>query len=94
MKPITRFLIELLLRWDKTIPAEMRINIQDALYNIKEREMVRPLAALRMLGCSRPTLKKYVQKGWIREIRISYANRFYDKADIDRLIQYGPPSKM
>lgn len=91
MKPITRFLIEILLRWDKTIPAEMRINIQDALYNIKEREMVRPLAALRMLGCSRPTLKKYVQKGWIREIRISYANRFYDKADIDRLIQYGPP---
>ena len=93
MKPITRFIIEVALRWDKTVPHDMRINILDAMYNIKERETITPMGALRMLGCSRTTLRKYVRNGWIREVYITKSNRMYDKKDIERLLQYGPPPK-
>ena len=92
MKPITRFIIEVALRWDKTVPHDMRINILDALYNIKERETITPIGALRMLGCSRATLRKYVNKGWVREVYISRNTRMYDKHDIEKLLQYGPPA--
>ena len=91
MKPITRFIIEVALRWDKTVPHNMRVNILDAMYNIKERETITPMGALRMLGCSRTTLRKYVRNGWIREVYISRNTRMYDKNDIQKLLQYGPP---
>ena len=91
MKNITKWIICKALSWDKTVTKEESRSILDIVFDIRECETVRPLAALRMLGCSRPTLRRYVNNGWIREIKISHTNRFYDKKDIERLIQFGPP---
>lgn len=91
MRNITKWVICKVLAWDKTVTREESKAILDVVFDIRECETIRPLAALRMLGCSRPTLRRYVNKGWIREIKISHANRFYDKKDIERLIRFGPP---
>lgn len=93
MKPITRWIIRKVLQWDKSVHQEVRQNILDAM-EFKTRETVTALGAARLLGCTRPTLRRYVSKGWIREVYITRNHRMYDRRDIEKLLQYGPPTKV
>jgi len=95
MKKLTKWCIQKILNWDTTVHPETMQDVMYLLDHADERETVTALGAVRLLGCTRPTLRRYVKNGWIREVYITKSNRMYDKKDIERLLQYGqPPPKV
>lgn len=94
MKKITKWCIQKILQWDTTVGPDTLNDVMKTLEQKGQRETITGLGAIRLLGCTRPTLRRYVKNGWIREVYITKSTRMYDKADIEHLLQYGPPPKV
>ena len=93
MKPTTIDMIRTILSGDETVSGEHADSIlRSCKQPTVRRHLVSAREAMSLLGVSRPTLRAFVQRGCITQIKLSQRKIRYDEAEILRFVNSGLPA--